>query len=81
MAGPVTSRAPVNVTVTGGDSIHTMCRWTNTTDATVTFGEKTEDEMCFAFLTYYPKITVPGFVWAGPAAPGYSKCTWTPAQQ
>ena len=71
----------VNVKVTGGDSIHTMCRWTNTTDATVTFGEKTEDEMCFAFLTYYPKITVPGFVWAGPAAPGYSKCTWTPAQQ
>ena len=71
----------VNAKVVPGDRIHTTCRWTNTTGLPVTFGEKTEDEMCFAFLTYYPKITTPGFIWAGPAAPGYSKCTWTPAQK
>jgi hypothetical protein len=70
----------VNVLLQGGDTIHTMCRWTNTTDATVGFGERTQDEMCFAFLTYYPKVTTPGFIWAAPSAPSVSKCSWTPAR-
>lgn len=71
----------VDVDIKGGDRIRTMCRWKNTTDKIIGFGEKTEDEMCFAFLTYWPKITTPGFIWAGPSAPGFSKCTWTPPQE
>lgn len=65
----------INLPVTGGDKIHTSCKWTNAGDTPVTFGEATENEMCFAFLTYYPKITQPNFAWYIPAAPVVSKCT------
>lgn len=64
----------VNVDVAPGDTIRTMCRWKNGSDATVTQGEKTDDEMCFAFLTYYPKITIPKFQWSVPSLPAVSKC-------
>ncbi|MEM7446729.1 MAG: hypothetical protein AAF355_00640 [Myxococcota bacterium] len=37
-----------------GDSLRTTCTFSNTTDRTVTFGEKTEDEMCFNFLSVTP---------------------------
>jgi hypothetical protein len=67
----------VKVDVAGGDTIRTMCRWQNTGDTTVTYGEGTGDEMCFAFLTYYPKITVLGFNWQVPASPALSKCVAT----
>ncbi len=60
----------VNVQLSGIDHVKTTCKWSNTSDTTVTFGENTEDEMCFAFLTYYPKITMKNFVWALPAAFG-----------
>lgn len=65
----------VRVDVKAGDRIETMCKWTNKTDQTVKFGEGTGDEMCFAFLTYYPKITQPGFNWYVPSLPILSKCT------
>jgi cytochrome c551/c552 len=65
----------VNVDLAGGDTVRTMCRWQNGTDAAVKFGEATSDEMCFAFLTYYPKITVPKFSWRSPSSPLVSKCT------
>lgn len=65
----------VSVDLAPGDKIRTMCRWQNGTDSTVKFGEGTADEMCFAFLTYYPKITKTGFTWQLPSAPGVSKCT------
>jgi len=65
----------VSVDLVGGDKIRTMCRWQNGSDSTVKFGEGTADEMCFAFLTYYPKITRTGFTWQAPAAPIVSKCT------
>ena len=67
----------VSVDVGGGDTIRTMCRWQNAGDTTVKFGEATSDEMCFAFLTYYPKITVPKFTWQVPSLPIVSKCTST----
>jgi hypothetical protein len=38
-----------------GDMITTTCSYNNTTDANVTFGQNTEDEMCFNFSTYWPK--------------------------
>jgi len=65
----------VKVDLASGDKIRTMCRWTNPSDTTVKFGEATSDEMCFAFLTYYPKITAPKFTWQAPSLPLVSKCT------
>lgn len=64
-----------NVDVVPGDTIRTMCRWQNGGDSTVTFGEATSDEMCFAFLTYYPKITSANFHWFAPSLPTVSRCT------
>jgi hypothetical protein len=37
-----------------GDSVFTQCIWDNTTADTVTFGERTEDEMCGTGLLVYP---------------------------
>jgi copper type II ascorbate-dependent monooxygenase-like protein len=37
-----------------GDVLTTTCIYDNPTSATVTFGEKTHDEMCFDFITVYP---------------------------
>jgi hypothetical protein len=65
----------VDVDVAGGDTLRTMCRWQNGGDTTVKFGEGTADEMCFAFLTYYPKITDKNFTWRAPSLPAFSKCT------
>ncbi|HVH43715.1 MAG TPA: peptidylglycine alpha-amidating monooxygenase [Labilithrix sp.] len=68
---------PVNVDVQPGDTLRTMCRWKNTGDETVRFGGGTESEMCFAFLTYWPKIADPQFAWIVPASPDVSQCTTT----
>jgi hypothetical protein len=38
-----------------GDVIKTTCSFKNTTNRRVTFGESTEDEMCFNFAAYYPR--------------------------
>ncbi|MET0343552.1 MAG: hypothetical protein ABW252_21250, partial [Polyangiales bacterium] len=38
-----------------GDKITTQCFYTNPTRKNITFGESTEDEMCFNFARYYPK--------------------------
>jgi hypothetical protein len=67
----------VNVDLTPGDTIRTMCKWRNDGDTAVRFGEGTSDEMCFAFLTYYPKITTTGFRWSSPSSPLVSRCTTT----
>jgi hypothetical protein len=50
-----------------GDVITTRCAWMNTTGAEVKFGEKTADEMCYSFTTYYPRIAAPVWSWAAPA--------------
>ena len=42
------------VEIGSGDKVDTVCTYTNTTDATVTFGQNTENEMCFNFAVYYP---------------------------
>jgi hypothetical protein len=65
----------VRLDVTSGDTLRTMCRWQNTGDAPVKFGEATSDEMCFAFLTYYPKITTPDFTWTSTANRRVNTCT------
>jgi hypothetical protein len=38
-----------------GDKVITTCTYDNPTDHAVTFGENTENEMCFNFAAYYPK--------------------------
>ncbi|MFO0678507.1 MAG: peptidylglycine alpha-amidating monooxygenase [Polyangiaceae bacterium] len=50
---------PANASLKDGDVIRTTCGWNNSTDKDVKFGEGTGDEMCFAFLGYYPKINNP----------------------
>jgi hypothetical protein len=59
--------SPLDVTVNGGDTVRTRCAWSNPGASAVGFGENTEDEMCFTFELYYPKITSPGWNWGVPA--------------
>jgi hypothetical protein len=37
-----------------GDGVKATCTYDNPTDETITWGENTEDEMCFDFMTIYP---------------------------
>ena len=61
---------PTTGTATGGDLFKTRCGWTNPSDTTVRWGEGTNDEMCYNFVTYYPKIPdVRGF-------PGFGEFSW-----
>lgn len=65
-----------DVSVKAGDKVSTRCAWDNPTSKDVKFGEQTSDEMCFGFVMYYPRITVPNWVWGAPAIA--SKCGPTP---
>jgi hypothetical protein len=70
---------PVSKKINGNDVLRTHCTWKNTSSDTVTYGERTEDEMCFMFAAYYPKVTSTGglfplpFVFGMPAA--FANCT------
>jgi cytochrome c5 len=44
----------INSVLKRGDQVRTTCIYNNTTNATKTFGESTDDEMCFNFSRYYP---------------------------
>jgi hypothetical protein len=44
----------VDVLLNPGDVLATDCHYSNDSDGTVTFGEKTENEMCFNFVTVWP---------------------------
>lgn len=57
-----------SVEVSPGDVFRTTCRWNNTTDGIVRNGEGSDDEMCFNFLGYYPKVDDPAFLWVSPSA-------------
>ena len=59
----------LDVDLAAGDHIRTSCMWSNPTDSSVKFGEATEDEMCFAFLTYYPQNHRPDLQLEGPCSP------------
>ena len=62
------SGAPgTGVVAKAGDVITTRCAWKNTTGANVKFGEKTAEEMCYSFTTYYPRIASAVWSWAAPA--------------
>jgi len=47
---------PINVKVAPGDVFRTECTFKNPDDKTITFGENTDDEMCFHFMNYYPAV-------------------------
>jgi hypothetical protein len=50
---------PIDVVINPGDKLVTTCEFDNPTDKRVTFGERTEDEMCFNFVAVWPP---PGLV-------------------
>ncbi len=43
------------LTLSTGDTVTTTCTYTNPSLRSVTFGESTNNEMCFNFAMYYPK--------------------------
>lgn len=49
------------------DTVVTRCVWENSGSSAVQWGEGTEDEMCFNFTMYYPKIKSPLWSWIAPA--------------
>lgn len=63
---------PIDYTLRPGDTVRTVCDFTNTTDHGVTFGPSASDEMCFSYTMYYPKILASNWNWALPAL--YSTC-------
>jgi len=44
----------IDVVLNNGDKVTTTCVYTNTTNQSVGFGQKTDQEMCFNFSLYYP---------------------------
>lgn len=53
--------------VESDDTVETRCVWENAGSSAVQWGERTEDEMCFNFTMYYPKIKAPLWSWIAPA--------------
>jgi hypothetical protein len=58
---------PIDAVLNQGDTVTTRCAWQNSTSAAVSFGQTTEDEMCYSFTSYYPKVESAGWTWALPA--------------
>jgi hypothetical protein len=58
---------PVNTKLDVGDRVTTKCTWDNTTGSPVGFGEGTQDEMCFNFVSYYPRINFQQWHWLLPS--------------
>lgn len=61
---------PANEDVKPGETVTTSCTWNNTRDTQVTWGEGTDQEMCYNFTTYYPAMGGEGstsFPWMTPS--------------
>jgi len=56
-----------HVSIKPGDVVETRCVWENNRSTSVTWGENTDDEMCFSFTLYYPKVKVTPWSWGLPA--------------
>lgn len=65
--------SPVDAVLRPGDVVRHRCAFANKTTRTIYFGENTEDEMCFGFTLYYPRIKASYWTWAYPAVS--SDCT------
>lgn len=64
---------PLAQTLEKSDKLVTRCSWNNSTGSSVSFGEDTEQEMCFNFLSYYP-APPPSATWAWIAPAGLASC-------
>ena len=55
-AEPATANFSTPFSIPTGGGLDITCKWDNTAPGAtnVTFGEKTTDEMCFAWMYYYP---------------------------
>jgi hypothetical protein len=65
--------SPVSAVLRAGDVVRQRCAYRNETSRTITFGENTEDEMCFGFTLYYPRIRASFWSWGYPSV--FSTCT------
>jgi hypothetical protein len=63
---------PVDYTLRPGDVVESKCSWNNPTDHGVGYGPTSDDEMCFSYVMYYPKIELSTWNWSLPAL--YSTC-------
>lgn len=63
---------PIDYTLRPGDFVQSKCSWNNPTDHGVGYGPTADDEMCFSYVMYYPKIEAPTWHWSLPAL--YSTC-------
>jgi cytochrome c551/c552 len=57
---------PLDYTLRPGDVVRSQCSWTNPYDHGVGYGPTAEDEMCFSYVMYFPKI-VQDWHWSLPA--------------
>jgi hypothetical protein len=53
---------PMNLELQPGDYLRSTCTWDNPTLADVSFGESSDDEMCFMVVFYYPFTGLAGCV-------------------
>jgi hypothetical protein len=49
---------PLDLQLQDGDRVRTTCVYDNPTARNVAFGPSSEDEMCFDFVTYYPRCSL-----------------------
>jgi hypothetical protein len=63
---------PIDYTLRPGDVVQSKCSWNNPTDHGVGYGPTADDEMCFSYVMYFPKIETPTWHWSLPAL--YSTC-------
>jgi hypothetical protein len=63
------SAVDADIVLKAGDDTWSVCRWENTSDRRITYGEVTgASEMCYVYASYYPKIEDPSWNWNAPAA-------------
>jgi mono/diheme cytochrome c family protein len=63
---------PVDYTLRPGDVVQSKCSWNNPSDHGVGYGPTSDDEMCFSYVMYFPKIAASTWNWSLPAL--YSTC-------
>jgi hypothetical protein len=45
---------PLNLTLKPGEQLRTTCYYENTENRAIPFGEQTQEEMCYGFITAWP---------------------------
>jgi hypothetical protein len=63
---------PIDYTLRPGDVVESRCSWSNPYDHGVGYGPTADDEMCFSYVMYFPRIEASTWHWSLPAL--YSTC-------